>query len=92
MIHHNMNLFTIFLKLLNLYLFSKIFQKVKTAMLRKKIWQYLTKILRQYFSCNERLEIFLTCFCNILCYVGSLLDNTLSSVDSISSLSFSLNS
>ena len=27
-------------------------------------------MLREYFSCNERLEIFLTCFCNILCYVG----------------------
>ena len=28
-------------------------------------------MLRQYFSCNERLEIFLTCFCNNLCYVGT---------------------
>ena len=27
-------------------------------------------MLRQYFNCNERLEIFLTNFCNILCYVG----------------------
>ena len=27
-------------------------------------------MLRQYFNCNERLEIFLTFFCNILCYVG----------------------
>ena len=27
-------------------------------------------MLRPYFNCNERLEIFLTCFCNILCYVG----------------------
>ena len=27
-------------------------------------------MLRQYFNCNERLEIFLTCFCDILCYVG----------------------
>ena len=27
-------------------------------------------MLRQYFNCNEGLEIFLTCFCNILCYVG----------------------
>ena len=26
-------------------------------------------MLRPYFNCNERLEIFLTCFCNILCYV-----------------------
>ena len=26
----------------------------------------------QYFNCNERLEIFLTSFCNILCYVGGL--------------------
>ena len=29
-------------------------------------------MLRQYFNCNERLEIFLTCFCNILCYVGNV--------------------
>ena len=29
-------------------------------------------MLRQYFSCNERLEIFLTCFCNNLCYVGTV--------------------
>ena len=28
-------------------------------------------MLRQYFNCNKRLEIFLTCFCNFLCYVGS---------------------
>ena len=28
-------------------------------------------MLRQYFNCNEKLEIFLTCFCNILCYVGT---------------------
>ena len=34
--------------------------------------QYLTKILRQYFKCNERLEICLTFFCNILCYVGNI--------------------
>ena len=27
-------------------------------------------MLLQYFNCNKRLEIFLTCFCNILCYVG----------------------
>ena len=26
-------------------------------------------MLRQYFSCNERFEIFLTFFCNNLCYV-----------------------
>ena len=25
--------------------------------------------MRQYFNWNERLEMFLTCFCNILCYV-----------------------
>ena len=64
------NLSTIFLKLLNIYLFSKIFQKVKIVMLRWNILQYLKKMLREYFSCNERLEIFLTYFCNILCYVG----------------------
>ena len=28
-------------------------------------------MLRQYFNCNKRLEIFLTCFCNILCYVDN---------------------
>ena len=28
-------------------------------------------MLRQYFNCNERLEVFLTCFCNILCHVGT---------------------
>ena len=50
------NLSTIFLKVLNIYLFSKIFQKVEIAM------------LQQYFNCNEILEIFLTSFCNILCY------------------------
>ena len=40
-------------------------------MFRSNILQYLTKMLRQYFNCNEILEIFLTSFCNILCYVGS---------------------
>ena len=30
------------------------------------------KNFRQYFNCNEILEIFLTSFCNILFYVGSL--------------------
>ena len=29
-------------------------------------------MLPQYFNCNERLEIFLTCFCNILCYVETV--------------------
>ena len=43
-------------------------------MLQWNILQYLTTILRQYFKCNERLEIFLTCFCNILCYVGRVLE------------------
>ena len=28
-------------------------------------------MLRQYFNCNERLEIFLTCLWNIMCYVES---------------------
>ena len=54
-----------------IYLFTKIFQNVKIVMLQWNILQYLTKILRQYFNCNARLEIFFTCFCNILCYVGS---------------------
>ena len=63
------NLSTIFIKLLNIYTFSKIFQKVKIATLRWNILQYLKK-MSEYFSCNERLEIFLTCFWNILCYVG----------------------
>ena len=39
-------------------------------MLQWNILQYSTKILRQYSNCNEILEIFPTCFCNILCYVG----------------------
>ena len=52
-------------------MFSKIFQKVKILILRWNILQYMTKILRQYFNSNERLEIFLTCFWNILFYVGS---------------------
>ena len=65
------NLSTIFLKLLNIYLFSKILQKVKIVMLRQNILQYFTKIFRQYFNCNKRLEIFVICFCNILCYVGN---------------------
>ena len=64
------NLSTIFSKLLDIYLFSELFQKVEIVMLRWNILLYLTKMLRQYFSCNERLERFLTCFCNILCYVG----------------------
>ena len=49
-------------------------------MLRWNILQYLTKMLRQYFICNERLEIFLTCFCNILCYVGGLAVEVLNSI------------
>ena len=64
------NLPTIFLKVLNIYLFSKIFQKLEIVMLWSNIFQYLTKMLRQYFNCNEILEIFLTFFCNILYYVG----------------------
>ena len=64
---YQQDLSTIFLKLLNIYLFSKIFQKVKILMLRWNILQYLKKMLREYFSCNERLEIFLTYFCNNLC-------------------------
>ena len=39
-------------------------------MLRLNILHYLTKMLRQYFHCNEILEIFLKSFCNILGYVG----------------------
>ena len=53
-------------------MFSKIFQKDKIVMLRWNILQYLKKNLKEYFSYNERLEIFLTCLCNILCYVGYL--------------------
>ena len=33
-------------------------------------------MLRQYLNCNEILEIFLTSFCNILCYVGIFLWET----------------
>ena len=41
---------TLFLKVLNIYLFSKIFHKVESTMLRRNILQYLTKLLRQYFK------------------------------------------
>ena len=64
---------TIFLKALNIYLFTKIFQNVKIVMSHWNILQYLTKMLRKYFNCNERLELFLRCFCNIMCYVGRYL-------------------
>ena len=47
------NIFPIFLKVLNIYLFSKIFQKVEIVMLRWNILQYSTRMLRQYFNCNE---------------------------------------
>ena len=63
--HLKRNVSTIFIKVLNIYSFSKIFQKVE-------IVQYFTRILRQYFNCNEMLEIFLKSFCNILCYVGNI--------------------
>ena len=62
------NISTIFLKVLNIYLFSKIFQKVKIVMLRSNILRYVTKMLRQYFNRNEILEILLTCsaiFCAV---------------------------
>ena len=35
-----------------------------------KYFGIVEKMLRPCFNFNERLEIFLTCFCNILCYVG----------------------
>ena len=35
-----------------------------------KYFGIVRKNLRPYFDCDERLEIFLTFFCNILCYVG----------------------
>ena len=63
------NLSTIFLKVINNYLILNIFQKVTIVMLRWNISRYLMKMLRQYFNCNEILDIFLTCFCNIqLCH------------------------
>ena len=43
-------------------MFTTIFQNVKIVMLQRNILQYLTKILRQYFNCNEILEIFLLYF------------------------------
>ena len=67
------NFSKISLKVLNIYLISKIFQKVQIVMLGWNILQYLTKISRRYFNCSEILEIFLASFCNILCYVGSFL-------------------
>ena len=35
-----------------------------------KYFAIFKKKLREYFNFNERLEIFLTYFCNILVYVG----------------------
>ena len=69
------NFFTIFLEVLNDYLLSKKFQKVEILMLWWNIFQYFTRMLRQYFNCNKILKIFLTCFCNIQCYVGMLYTN-----------------
>ena len=37
-------------------------------------FKYLTKILRKYFNCNNRLEIFSKFFCVILCYVSTALE------------------
>ena len=65
--HISTKLSTIFLKVLNIHFFTKIFQNVEILM-----FQQLTKILRRYFNCNWRLEIFLTRLCNILCYVGTI--------------------
>ena len=39
-------------------------------------------MLRQYFNCNEGLEIFLTSFCNIVCYVGITYKNKFSVLSS----------
>ena len=36
-----------------------------------KYFGIIDKNVPAHFNCNERLEIFLTRFCNILCYVGS---------------------
>ena len=46
---------TIFLKALNIHSFTKIFQNIKIVILQGNILQYLTKTLRQYVNCNERL-------------------------------------
>ena len=34
------------------------------------MFQYLTKMRKKYFNCNEVSKTFLISFCNILCYVG----------------------
>ena len=57
-------------KSIKYFLHSRIFQEVEILMLRCNILQYLRKMLRHYFNYNETLEIFLTCFCNIMCCVG----------------------
>ena len=46
-------------------------------MLQWNILEWLTKMLRQYLDSNEWLEIFVTCFCNILCYVGNFTGPTI---------------
>ena len=54
-----------------LNLISTLFQTVKIVMMGWIIFQYLAEMLQQYFNCNEILELSLTRFCNILCYVGT---------------------
>ena len=61
------NISTIFLKILNIYLFSKIFQKVKIVMLRWNILQYLTKMLRQYISIAIKYRKYSWHFSAIFC-------------------------
>ena len=58
------------IKVIIIYLILNIFQKVRIVILRWNILRYLTKMLRHFFNCNEILEIFPICFCNILCYEG----------------------
>ena len=50
------NLSTIFLKLLNIYFFSKIFQKVKIVMLRWNILQYLKKNVARIFQLQWKIR------------------------------------
>ena len=66
--------FGIFLKSVKSAHFNEIVDNIferQNCNLQLNILQHFTKILRQYLNCNQILEIFLTCFCNILCYVES---------------------
>ena len=70
--HIQRNLFkTICLKILNIYLYEyfAIFNYTNVHLYNFNYIIFIYINILQYFDCNEILEIFVTCFCNILCSV-----------------------